>query len=462
MYLVGLNLARLTFAPADFDCVAPRGAGPVRRLSLLVFAFTLSLVVSPARAQDPSGSAPLLAVQVTGSARFKSDRIAAATGLQAGTSVTRESIQTGADRLAKLGPFATVQFRYSQLGAGIKIEYQVTDAPQLPVAFDNFPWLNDEELIAAINASVLLFNGSFDEMVPAQGVILDDIASAIRKLLDAKGVHVAVSHTLSVSGVGDRQVVLFSADGDRLNVSSIQFSDALASSDRMIEDRVLDLLGKPFSRSAIEIFELEQVRPVYLSHGFLQVKFGPPSSRMAADPKTALPDKLLVEAPIDPGATYNWSGVTWKGNYSISPETLDDFVKLKSGDLADGMKIEAGWQGVRDIYSRRGYLDAKLDAAPSFDDAARRVSYAVAIDEGPQYHMGNLVLTGLSMEGEKRIRAAWTIAPGAVFDKTAYDDFVDAGVRRAFVGSPFRYEKIGRFLQENPQEAKVDVLLDFQ
>jgi hypothetical protein len=66
------------------------------------------------------------------------------------------------------------------------------------------------------------------------------------------------------------------------------------------------------------------------------------------------------------------------------------------------------------------------------------------------------------MDGERRIRAAWTIAAGAIFDKTVYEDFVDTGVKRAFVGSPFRYEKIGRFLQENPQSAKVDVLLDFQ
>ena len=126
------------------------------------------------------------------------------------------------------------------------------------------------------------------------------------------------------------------------------------------------------------------------------------------------------------------------------------------------MKIEAAWQGVRDIYGQRGYLDAKLDAMPAFDEAAKRVSYAVSIDEGPQYHMGNLVLTGLSLDGEKRIRSAWTIAPGAVFDKTVYDEFVDTGIRRAFVGSPYRYDKIGRFLQENPKDSKVDVLLDFQ
>ena len=431
-------------------------APPFSWICLLIVCTAFAASISSARAQSPSS--PLTSVQVTGSSRFKSDQVAGFTGLQAGASVTREDIQGGADRLAKLGPFASVQYRYSTLGAGIRIEYQVTDAPAIPAVFDNFPWLSDDELVAGIKASVPLFDGA----VPPQGIILDQICTAIQKLLMAKGVRVGVSHALSVSGAGSRQVQLFSAEGDQLNVAGIQFSDPLASGDRMIEDRVTDLLGKPFSRSAIEIFELEEVRPIYLSHGYLGVSFGPPSSRMAGDPKGALPNKLIVQAPIDPGPVYSWGGVTWKGNYSLPAEGLDDFVKLKTGDLADGMKIESAWEGVRDIYSRRGYLDAKVDAVPSFDETTKRVTYTVSVDEGPQYHMGQLILTGLSMDGERRIRAAWTIAAGAIFDKTIYENFVDTGVKRAFVGSPFRYEKIGRFLQENPQSAKVDVLLDFQ
>ena len=431
-------------------------APPFSWICLLIVCAAFAASISSARAQSPSS--PLASVQVTGSSRFKSEQVAGFTGLQAGASVTREDIQGGADRLAKLGPFASVQYRYSTLGAGIRIEYQVTDAPAIPAVFDNFPWLSDDELVAGIKASVPLFDGA----VPPQGIILDQICTAIQKLLMAKGVRVSVSHALSVSGAGSRLVQLFRAVGDQLNVAGIQFSDPLASGDRMIEDRVTDLLGKPFSRSAIEIFELEEVRPIYLSHGYLGVRFGPPSSRMAGDPKSALPNKLIVQAPIDPGPVYSWGGVTWKGNYSLPAEGLDDFVKLKTGDIADGMKIEAAWQGVRDIYGRRGYLDAKLDAAPAFDDAAKRVAYAVTIDEGPRYRMGNLVLTGLSLEGEKRIRSAWTMAAGAVFDKGVYDEFVDTGIRKAFVGSPFRYDKIGRFLQQDPKDSKVDVLLDFQ
>ena len=88
--------------------------------------------------------------------------------------------------------------------------------------------------------------------------------------------------------------------------------------------------------------------------------------------------------------------------------------------------------------------------------------YRVTIQEGPQYHMGNLVLTGLSLEGERRIRTAFPIAAGAVFNKDMYENFLATGIKAAFAGLPVHYEKIGRFLQEDQKNATVDVMLDFQ
>jgi len=99
---------------------------------------------------------------------------------------------------------------------------------------------------------------------------------------------------------------------------------------------------------------------------------------------------------------------------------------------------------------------------PHFDDGAKTVTYSVAITEGPQYHMGKLVLTGLSTEGEKRIRAAWKLAQGDVFDRAVYQEFILNGIRESFAGMPFHYEKIGRFLQKDSTNATVDVLIDFQ
>jgi len=172
--------------------------------------------------------------------------------------------------------------------------------------------------------------------------------------------------------------------------------------------------------------------------------------------------KVVVHAPIDPGPAYTWGGVMWSGNTAIPAAELDKLVELSLGASADGMRIQSTWENVRKAYERLGYLDVVVERAPHFDAAAKRVLYEAKITEGPQYRMGNLVLTGLSLEGERRIRAAWKIPAGAVFDNTAYEEFVESKIKQAFAGLPVHYEKIGRFLQKDPASAKVDVMLDFQ
>jgi outer membrane protein assembly factor BamA len=426
--------------------------------TILFVAFILLVCILAKPAPAAPQSSPLSSVEVTGSNRYRSEQIVPATGLQVGSNISRDDLQAAADRLAKLGSFASVQYRFASTGPGVKVTYEVTDAAEIPVAFDNIPWLTDEELTAGLKSTLPLFDGN----APQQGALLDDIASAVQKMLEARNVHARVTHSISYVGAANRKVQMFSAEGADLTIGALEFPDMLAKTDRGLQERVSDLLGQPYSRAAIEVFELEQVRPIYLAHGFLQVKFGSPTAGFASNSKASNSNKVTVTIPVEPGHAYTWNGVTWKGDYSVSADALDQLLKLQTGDVADGMKIQAGIEAVQDLYAEGGHLDAKIDAAPKFDDASKRVAYAVTIDEGPQYHMGKLVLTGLSLEGEKRIRNAWKLAPGDVFDKNVYDQFVDTGIKQAFAGSPFRYDKIGRFLQQNPKDGKVDVMLDFQ
>jgi len=132
------------------------------------------------------------------------------------------------------------------------------------------------------------------------------------------------------------------------------------------------------------------------------------------------------------------------------------------GQIANGNRIELTWEHVRNAYGKLGYLDVNLTPAPVYDDKAATVSYSVSITEGPQYRMGELVLTGLSLEGERRIRNAWIIARDAVFDSNVYEQFIAGGILQAFVGLPVHYDKIGHFLEKDPKTGRVDVLLDFQ
>jgi outer membrane protein assembly factor BamA len=419
----------------------------------------LVLAVFSAGASVPqSGNSRLDAIEVTGSSRFSSKQIAEAIGLRAGENINRETLQQAADKLSGLGAFASVRYHFNTVATGVRVSYEVTDAPALPVTFDNFPWFSDEELSAALRSSVILFDGS----APATGTLVDSMDLALSKFLDAKGIHAQVTHRATPLPDKDGQVQQFHVEEAALTVQSVQFSDALANSDHHIQDRLPDLIGQPYSRSKIEIFEFEQVRPTYLAHAFLRVKFDEPIAKFPAPPSNPLSGAVTVLAQIEPGPAFKWAGVEWSGNSGVSNADLDSVVQILKGDLADGNQVQAVWERALQRYQQYGFLSVDLKPTAHFDDATGNVSYTVEVTEGPQYRMRNLVLTGLSVEGERRIRRAFPIPQDALFDKTAYDIFAQKGMAAAFAGLPVHYEKIGKFLQLDPPNAKVDVLLDFQ
>ena len=404
------------------------------------------------------GTARLDSVVFAGSMRFTSEQIATAIGLHPGATVGREELQGAADKLAALGLFANIQYKFATVPGGVKVTYQVSDLPALPVTFDNFPWFSDEELSAGLKASGILFDGG----APSKGTVLDAISEALEKLLDGRNVHARVSHEVIAHPFNNQSVQEFHVENTDLTIQKVDFSDPAAQNDRVVQERLPDLIGKSYSRSRVELFEFEQVRPAYLARAYLRVQFGEPVAHFAANPTNPLSGQLIVAAPVNPGVAYAWAGVQWKGNESVPAQDLNKFSALLPGDPADGNKIQSLWETARAAYAQLGYLDAEVNPTPQFDEQAKRVTYVVDVNEGPQYRMGKLVLTGLSMEGERRLKKAWSIAPGAVFDKSVYDDFVNTGIKAAFEGLPVHYDKIGKFLQVDPQNAKVDVLLDFQ
>ena len=440
------------------------------RLQLGYQCFALALLAclaafcSPASAQltpPPGYAAKLLSVDVTGTKIYSSAQVTQASGLSIGETVGREAIQAAADRLAHTGLFSEVHFRFDTDVGGLRITFQLQDAPAFPISFDNFPWFTDQELLQSLQQSGIPLR----DAAPASGSILDDASQAIEKTLTTRGVNASVAHDVATNPIDGQRVLQFRVLGSSIKIGAIQFGDALAAADATIHDQAAALLGKPFSRLLVDQFLAEHVRPLYLSHAFLHVQFGPPTAGFSGNPQGPLPNEVVVVAPITPGVAYSWGGASWSGNQIFSTADLDTLVKtegLMPGQPADGTKILALWDSLRSAYEHRGYLDVQVSPKENFNESAHQSAYLVTISEGIQYHMGNLVLSGLNPESEKRIRQAWQISQGQVFDETFYEDFLSSGVAEALKGLPASRDKVYKFLQKDSQKATVDVLLDFE
>lgn len=438
------------------------------RLALSFLGVVLSalslLVSSPANAQltpPPGYAAKLLSVDVTGTKGYSATQVTQVSGLAIGETVGRDAIQAAADRLARSGLFSDVHFRFDTDVGGLRVTFQLQDAPAFPISFDNFPWFMDDELLRALGQAGIPLRGSG----PASGSILDQAAQALQKALASRGVNATVAHDVVTNPLDGEKLLQFRVLGAGIKIGSIQFGDPLAANDPAIHGQSTALVGKPFSRSLVDQFLADHVRPLYLSHAFLHIQFGPPSAGFSGNPQGPLPNEVVVTAPINPGPAYSWNGVTWSGNHVFSLADLDTLAKtegLIQGQPADGTKITSLWDGLRSAYEHRGYLDIQIDPAENFDESTHQAAYRVTISEGSQYKMGKLVLSGLNPESEQRIRQAWRIPQGQVFDKSFYDAFLENGIADALKGLPASHDKVYRFLEKKSGQQTVDVLLDFE
>jgi outer membrane protein insertion porin family len=438
----------------------------VKRLPLAFAAVHFILFAALAvRAQTPAANSPpsstIASVKITGAQKFPADQIIRASGLKSGDVVTAEQIQDSTNRLAALGIFSAVNFRYTSKGDAINLEFQVKEAPTYPISFDNFPWFTSAEIGNAIRNQVGLFTGD----APGDGTMIDQMKAAIENLLAAQKINGSVDHQLLAKAVGEGMVMRFRVEGPQLRVQSVQFGDPLAANSERLKGRVSDIKGQPYSLFAVDVFENEHVRPLYASKGFLRAQIGPPQTHPIPDANDPKETAVELTIPINSGPAYSWKGVSWQGNNAARSSDLDGIVDLKPGEIADGMKIEALWQKIESYYGQHGYLDMKLSADPQFDDSAHQVSYRVSISEGTQYRMGDMVITGLSLDAEKRLRQAWQIAPGQIFDDGYYElhmKILSKPSRDIFGELPVHYNEFGHLLRPDTNRHTVDVLLDFK
>jgi outer membrane protein insertion porin family len=425
---------------------------------LLLLSATFS---ASAQTPEPAATAPLREVHAEGEKLLTEAQVIAITGLAPGTQIGKGDLQSAADKLVQSGLFAKVSYNFQAKMAGVLVTYHVEESPRISVYFDNIPWFADSALSDAIRAKFPFFDGA----LPEAGAAVDEAVEAIKELLTSRGVQGSVEHAVIASPNGEGNVQEIHIEGAALQIAKLEFSDPSLKDSKAVQQHLSEILEKPYSRMAIDIFLSEAIRPFYLQQGFLRVKLGPAEVRLEGNPNQKLPSKIPVYVPVTTGEIYRWKEVRWTGNSLVSEFTLTGLLGFKKGDVADGMHIEAGWDRVREEYAHRGYLEAKLDTVPTYDDQAHTVSYAVSIREGPQFHFGKMVLTGISPAAERKLQAAWPFPAGAVFDKAKFEELLtklQMHQEQVFGELPLHYENVGHWLQTDADKGTVDVLLDFK
>ena len=336
------------------------------------------------------------------------------TALKIGQPFDVAALDAAAQRLVDSGSFKSVSYRTNTTRNQITITFQVeeTKGGDSRVLFDNFIWFTEDELLAAVRRDVPSFTGTS----PDAGNTIPAITRALRSLLQEHHIEGNVEYMPSQdSPASSVQEHVFSVTGISMPVCTLHFPGAKNVSEAQLIENSKGLLGSDYSRKFSSLFAVRTLFPIYRELGQLRAAFAPPTAKPESSSKCRSGVDLTI--PVDEGYVYMWDKADWSGISALTPQELDAALGMKAGQSANGLAFDKGYIAVQKEYGRKGYLTVRIRSLPQFDDNAQKVVYKMDVREGPQYHMGKLMIKGLSESATKSFIQEWKLKPGDVFDQ---------------------------------------------
>jgi outer membrane protein assembly factor BamA len=402
-----------------------------RVLLLLAFAVVspwLNLLGVPSLyAQQPpvveTPSTRLARIEFEGLHRLTKEQLQKVSGLEIGQNIDVAGLDAAGQRLMDSGLIKKLGYRFQAKANQATVTFEIEEGGGLesPVIFDNFIWFTEDELGDAVRREVPSFNG----MAVSSGNMTDAIARALQNLLRAHKLPGTVEYQPS-ENLDHKLEHIFVVRDVSLHICTLHFPGARSIEEERLIKSSQELVGTEYSRRLASSFAVVALFPFYREMGHLRASFGQPQARVitsATAPTANCKDGVEVTIPIEEGGVYSWEKSEWSGNHVLAQEALDAALGMKTGELANGLKLDKGIAAVSKAYGPKGYMGASVRAEPEFDDSARKVSYRLIVKEGPQYHMGNLVITGFSQNLGNYLRGKWELKGGEVYDSGYAENF---------------------------------------
>ena len=284
-------------------------------LYAMVLAFTL-LQQAPAATDSRIAS-----VQVKGNRRYTAEEVTRLSGVQLGQAATAEDLAKAANRLASTGLFDSVRYTYTT-GRSITVTFEVEEAKwTMPVILDNFVWLPEKDLMAAIRAEVPAFDGT----APINEGAGDLIARTLQGVLKARGVPGRVEVSAQADIRGGQPKYLFVVKDPSPKVCAVRVTGASAVPEKDVVAPLEFAKGGDYSKFFFETASEGTLTDIYRRKGYWRAKFGAPAVALNTC------DGVDVTLPGTEGASYTWDHAEWSGNPTIAAAALDKALAMKPG-----------------------------------------------------------------------------------------------------------------------------------
>jgi outer membrane protein insertion porin family len=211
----------------------------------------------------------------------------------------------------------------------------------------------------------------------------------------------------------------------RTMLNEIQIDGATRISPKKLRKNLGVKLNTPLREEDLEKGR-EKIMETYQAHGFNDVEV-----TFRVEAIDAIRGTSRAVYTVNEGIKGSVSTVRFEGNTHFSDRVLRKQMKTrqktlfsfvdKSGRL-DETQLQDDLQKIREFYQNHGYIDVAVRDVTKQRTSSGALQIVIAIDEGPQYHVGKLSFVGYKATSEQKLRAVVKMKEGSVYSAKAIKD----------------------------------------
>jgi len=211
----------------------------------------------------------------------------------------------------------------------------------------------------------------------------------------------------------------------RTMLNEIQIDGATRISPKKLRKNLGVKLNTPLREEDLEKGR-EKIMETYQAHGFNDVEV-----TFRVEAIDAIRGTSRAVFTVNEGIKGSVSTVRFEGNTHFSDRVLRKQMKTKQKTLfsfvdksgrLDETQLQDDLQKVREFYQNHGYIDVAVRDVTKQRTSSGALQIVIAIDEGPQYHVGKLSFVGYKATNEQKLRAVVKMKEGSVYSAKGIKD----------------------------------------
>jgi outer membrane protein assembly factor BamA len=387
------------------------------KLSGAVSVALLLLCSLPLPAQK---KAPLKSIRFQGAPQYTQQELFAAAGLKPDSRLNAAEVKAHARQLNDTGLFKEVKFASDSKG----LVFTLTPSSQLfPMRLDNVPLTPGKELDAKLHERFPLYRG----LLPATGSMVDGICRAFEEMLAAKSVKATVKGALT-SGLGPQKLsaMNFTVVSPAVHIGRIQLAGVSSTMQAKASLLASGQTGNSFDTENTAIGLQHAFEDLYQDQGYaaVQVDVAQVDPLIVSDQSIDIPYAVTIKE----GGIYKPGTIDLPAGALVTRADVEKI--LSKYPAGSGRPLDLFLLAVRDAYHANGYLDCSIVSHPSFNEATHIVNYSLEIAPGAQYRLASVKFDGAPDAMAAKLKLAWKMTPGAVFDESYLSNFAAAAQKK--------------------------------